>query len=86
MSEDDIFPNRINIDTMEKSSKGLPFKGSQEMHVSTLMILIHFCIPFDFLVVTMNSSTSMSSSLLFMILKQQFVLLDDSIIASLIVL
>jgi hypothetical protein len=33
MGEDDILPNRTNIDTMEKLSKGIPFRGSKEMHV-----------------------------------------------------
>ncbi len=36
MSEDEIMPNCTNIDTMEKLNKGIPFKGGQEMHVSTL--------------------------------------------------
>ncbi len=76
-NEDDIFPNHIYINTMEKSSKGLPFKRGQEMHVSTSRTFIHFCNPFGFLVVTMNSSIGISFSLLFAIFKQQFVLLDD---------
>jgi hypothetical protein len=41
MDEDDTLPNLTNIDTMEKSSKGIPFKGGQEMHVSTLRAFIH---------------------------------------------
>jgi hypothetical protein len=27
LNEDDIFPNRINTNTMEKSNRGIPFKG-----------------------------------------------------------
>jgi len=38
--EDDILYNRINIDSMQKSSKGIPLKGGQEIHVSTLIALI----------------------------------------------
>ncbi len=56
MGEDDIFPNHTNIDTMEKSDGGIPFRGGQEMHMSTLKALIHFYNPPNSLVVTMNSS------------------------------
>jgi hypothetical protein len=59
MSEDDILPNCTNIDTMEKSSKGILV--SQEMHVSTLRAFIHMCNLVGSLVGNMNSSTSMSS-------------------------
>jgi hypothetical protein len=38
--EDNILYNRINIDSMQKSSKGIPLKGGQKIHVSTLMVLI----------------------------------------------
>jgi hypothetical protein len=61
MSEDEIMPNCTNIDTMEKLNKGIPFKGGQEMHVSTLRALIHLYNPPSFLIVTMNSSIGMSS-------------------------
>jgi hypothetical protein len=61
MNEDHILPNRTNIDTIEKSNKDIPFKGRQNMHVSTLRTLIHLYNPFGSLVVTLNSLTSMSS-------------------------
>jgi hypothetical protein len=61
MSEDDILPNHTNIDTMEKQNRVIPFRGGQEMHVSTLKALIHLCSPPGFLIITMNSSTCMSS-------------------------
>jgi hypothetical protein len=61
MGEDDILPNRIDIDTMEKSSRGIPFRGGQEVHVSTLRAFIHLCSLHGSLVVSMNSPTSMSS-------------------------
>jgi hypothetical protein len=48
-----------------------------EMHVSTLRALIHLYSLIGFVIITMNSSTSMSFYILFAILKQQFVLLDD---------
>lgn len=61
MNEDDILSNHINIDIMEKSRRGIIFRGGQEMHVSTLRAFIHLCGTPSSLVVTMNSSTSMSS-------------------------
>jgi hypothetical protein len=61
MNEDDILPNHTDTDTMEKSSRGIPFRGGQEMHVSTLKALIHLYNPLNFLVVTMNSLIGMSS-------------------------
>jgi hypothetical protein len=42
MGEDDILLNCTNTDTMEKLSRGIPFKGGQEMHVSTLKLLFTF--------------------------------------------
>jgi hypothetical protein len=77
MSEHDILPNCTNNDTMEKSSRGFPFRGGQEMHVSTLRALIHLCSALGSLVVTMNSNTSMSFYIPCAISKQQYVLLDD---------
>ncbi len=59
-SEDEIFPNRIDSNTVEKSSRGIPFKGGQKMHVSTLRAPIHLCTPPNSLVVTMNSSIGRS--------------------------
>jgi hypothetical protein len=56
MSEDDILPNWTDTNTMEKLNKGIPFKGGQEMHVSTLKARIDLCNPLGSLVVTMNSS------------------------------
>jgi len=61
MNEDDILPNCIYTLTMDKSNRGIPFKGGHEMHVSTLRALIHLYSPLGSLIVTMNSSTSMSS-------------------------
>jgi len=60
LNEDDIFPNHIDTNTMEKLSRGIPFRGGQEMHVSTLRALIHLCNPPSYLVITMNSSIGMS--------------------------
>jgi hypothetical protein len=60
-NEDDILPNRIDIDIMEKSRRGIPFRGDQEMQVSTLKALMHLYSCPSSLVVTMNSSTGMSS-------------------------
>ncbi len=62
--------NHININTMEKSNRGIPFIGGQEMHVSTLKVLIHLCNLPSSLVVTMNSFIGMSSWLLSTSLKQ----------------
>jgi hypothetical protein len=61
LGDDDIMQNHIDIETMEKSNKGMPFKGGQEMHVSTLRAHIHLCNLLGSLVVNMNSSIGMSS-------------------------
>lgn len=62
--EDNILYNRINIDSMHESSKGIPFKG-HEIHVSIVGALIQTCSFKGSLVVDMNSSTSnLSNSLL----------------------
>jgi hypothetical protein len=50
--EDDILYNKTSIDSMQKSSIGIPFKGGQEIRVSTMGVLVQACI----LVVGMNSS------------------------------
>lgn len=63
MDEDDILPNCININTMEKSSKGIPL--SQEMHVSTMKAFIHLCSLVGSLVINMNSSTGISFRIFF---------------------
>lgn len=60
VGEEDILPNLIDIDTMKKSSRGIPFKGGHEMHVYTLRVLIHLCNFASSLIVNMNSSTGMS--------------------------
>lgn len=36
LGEDDTLHSCIDLETMEKSSTCVPFKGSQEMHVSTI--------------------------------------------------
>jgi hypothetical protein len=77
MNEDDILPNRTNNDTMEKSNNGLPFKRGHEMHVSTTKALIHLYDPLGSIVVSMNSSTSMSSYIFSTILKQQSMMSND---------
>ncbi len=41
--EDNILYNKTTIDSMHKSSKGIPFKEGQEIHVSTLGALIRAC-------------------------------------------
>jgi hypothetical protein len=56
LNEDDILHNPTNVETMQKSNTRIPFKGGQEMHVSTLRALIHLCNPHGSLVVNMNSS------------------------------
>jgi hypothetical protein len=61
MGEDDIFPNCIDTYIIDKSNIVIPFRGGQEMHVSTLRVLIHLYNLFGSLIVTINSSTSMSS-------------------------
>jgi hypothetical protein len=38
--EDNILCNRPNMDSMQKSFKGIPLRGGQEIHVSTLGALI----------------------------------------------
>ncbi len=55
--EDNILYNKTAIDSMHKSSKGIPFKEGQEIHVSTLGPLIQACSSKVSLVVNMNSST-----------------------------
>jgi hypothetical protein len=77
MSEDDILPNHIDTNRVDKLNRGIPFRRGQKMHVSTLKALIHLYIPLISLVITMNSSTNMSSWLFFASLKQQYVLPDD---------
>jgi hypothetical protein len=62
--EDDILYNKININSIQKSSKGIPFRRGQEIHVSTLGVLIHACYFEGSLVVGMNSSIgSLSKSI-----------------------
>ncbi len=62
--EDDILYNKTTIDSMLKSSKGIPFKEGQEIHVSTLGPLIQTCSSKGSLVVGMNSFTGSLSDFL----------------------
>ncbi len=61
LDEDDILHNHIDVEIMQKSNIGIPFRGGQEMHLSTLKALIHICNPLGLFVVNMNSSISVSS-------------------------
>ncbi len=65
LGEDDILYNRTNLETMEKSSTSVPFKGGQEMHVFVLRALIDLCNLANSCVVNMNSSTGMCELLVF---------------------
>jgi hypothetical protein len=48
---------------MQESSIGIPFRGVQEIHVSTMGVLIQVCSPKGSLIVGLNSSTcSLSES------------------------
>lgn len=63
LMEDDILYNKTSIDSMQKFSIGIPFKGGQEIHVSTMGVLVQACSLESSLVVGMNSSTgSLSES------------------------
>jgi hypothetical protein len=86
MGEDDILPNHTDIDIMEKSGKHIPFRRGQKMHVSTLRVFIHMRSPHGLLVVNMNSSTSMSSWLLFGSLNHSLCYLIIKILFSMIAL
>jgi hypothetical protein len=55
-TKDDILYNKTTIDSMQKSSTWIPFKGGQEIYVSTLGALIQACSFEGSLVVDMNSS------------------------------
>jgi hypothetical protein len=61
LDDDDVLHNHIDVETMKNSNIGIPFKGSQEMHVSTLKALIHLCNLLGLFVVNMNSSIGVSS-------------------------
>jgi hypothetical protein len=56
--EDDILYNKTSIDSMQKSFIWILFKGGQEIHVSTMGVLVQACSFEGSLVVGMNSSTS----------------------------
>jgi hypothetical protein len=56
--EDDILYNKTSIDSMQKFSIWIPFKGGQEIHVLTMGVLVQACSFEGSLVVGMNSSTS----------------------------
>jgi hypothetical protein len=60
MGEDDIQPNCIDTITMEKLSRGIMLGGGEEVHESTLKVLIHLFSPFGSPVINMNTSIGMS--------------------------
>jgi hypothetical protein len=77
--EDDILYNKTTIDSMQKSSKGIPFRERQEIHVSTLGVLIQECSSKGSLVVGMNSSIgSFSDSLSNFVFNSIFFIISHS--------
>jgi hypothetical protein len=71
---------------MEKLNRHIPFRGGQKMHVSALKVFIHLCSPHGSFVINMNSSTSMSSWLLFGSLNHSLCYLMIKILLSMITL